>query len=97
MSAELLSLVAGAVLSLGFAYIPGLKTWFNAKKGTTKRLVLAVSLLIGAGGAFGLACWQPETVVQGLSCSSAGAFELLGLYILALVSNQSTYSIAVKQ
>lgn len=96
MSAELLSLIAGAILSLAFAYIPGLKTLFNKQQGTTKRLVLAIALALAAAGAYGANCWQPDTFITGIECSQAGAVDLLGLYILSLMANQSTYSIAVR-
>ena len=41
MSPETLTLIAGAALSLLFAYFPGLNTWFAAKSSDVKRLIMA--------------------------------------------------------
>ena len=65
LSPELISTVAGILLSLGFSYIPGLADWFNRlgeypdgthDGGTRKRLVMLALLLLVPAGAFGLAC-----------------------------------------
>lgn len=97
MNAELLSTAGAGLLSLAFAYVPGLKTWFGSKDSTTKRLAMAGALLVVAAASFGLACWQPDKFTDFVSCSEAGITELLWLYILALVANQGTYSLAVKR
>lgn len=97
MSAEMLAGVAGILLSLLFAYVPKFKPWFESKKGTTKRLVMGGSLIAAAVGAFGLSCWQPETFRELVVCSDAGLLDVLWLAIVALVTNQSAYSIAVKE
>ena len=96
MSTALLSSIGGVVISLLFAYVPGLRSWFGRQGGTRKRSVMAGILLVVALGAFGLACWQPETVIKGLACSEAGLLELAGAWIAALVANQATYSLAVR-
>ena len=95
MNATLLSMIGGSALSLLFAYVPGFKTWFAKANGTQKRGIMALLLLLLALGSFGLACWKPETVVKGLACNESGLLELAGVFILALMANQSTYSIAV--
>jgi hypothetical protein len=69
MDAETLTLAAGALLSLGFAYIPGLAGWYNrlgekpedgsqagGDGGTRKRLVMLGLLVLVSLGAFGLGC-----------------------------------------
>lgn len=96
MTAQVLTGVAGVLLSLAFAYIPGLKTWFANKESTTKRLVMAGVLLVATVGAFVLACWQPERFSDLVVCSDTGFLDLVWLYIVALISNQSAYSLAVK-
>ena len=93
MEGNLLMGVAGVMLALGFGYIPGLKDRFGALDGTRKALVIALLLFVAALGAFGLSCWGPYTFA---TCDEAGAWELVELFIAALVANQSTYLIAVK-
>lgn len=93
MEGNLLMSVAGVMLALGFGYIPGLKDWFAGLDGTRKALVMALLLLVAAVGAFGLSCWGPYTFA---TCDEAGAWELVELFIAALVANQATYQIAVK-
>jgi len=50
MSAQLLSAVAGVLLSLLFSYIPGASDWFAALDGTRKRLVMLGALVLVAAG-----------------------------------------------
>lgn len=56
MTDSQLSLFAGALLSLAFSYVLGLKDWFEQKDATTKRLVMAAALLIVAIVIFAGAC-----------------------------------------
>lgn len=88
---EWLALVAGAVLSLLFSYVPGLSNWYAALDGTRKRLLMAGLLLVVAAGAFGLGC---AGVLAGVDCSRNGAINIVYAYILALMANQSTYAIS---
>lgn len=93
MTVETLSLAAGALLSLLFGYVPGLKGWFDAKDSTVKRLIMAgalliVSVLVFAAGCAGLTI--PGAVIE---CSTQGVWALVQVLLLALVANQSMYSI----
>lgn len=88
---EWLALVAGAVLSLLFSYVPGLSDWYATLDGTRKRLVMAGLLLVVAGGAFGLGC---AGILAGVDCSRNGAVNAVYAFILALMANQSTYAIS---
>ena len=94
MSSQLLSLVAGTVLSLLFAYVPGLNTKFASLTGTVKRLIMLGLLALTAVSIYGLSCagW----VFGGISvtCDQAGIQKLIEVFILAAIANQSTYSIA---
>jgi hypothetical protein len=100
MTAETLTLLAGAILSLGFNYVPGLSGWFERlgegaeDGGTRKRLVMLLLLAAAAAGAFGLACsgWGAEFGL-GLSCDRPGLSGLLIALIQAVVANQAVYAI----
>jgi len=94
MTAETLAMLAGAVLSLAFSYVPGLSAWFGNLEGTYKRLVMAGLLLLVAVGVAGLACagFGPDFNL-GITCDRAGLVGLFQAFMLALVANQATYSI----
>lgn len=89
MSAELLSSVAGILLSLIFSYVPGLSTKYEALETTQKRLVMLGALVIVTGAMFGFACLGWFGVP--LTCDQAGIEQLLGAFVLALTANQATY------
>lgn len=91
MTAEQLSAIAGVILSLAFSYLPGLAPWFDKLDPTVKRLVMALLLLAVSVGAFGLSC---AGVVNAATCTQAGAWSLLNVFIAALVANQATYLIS---
>ncbi len=86
-------LVAGAILALLFGYVPGLRQWFEALDGVRKAQVMAGLLLLAAAGAFGASCYTPWVVVE---CTEAGFWQLVELFIMALVANQATYTLAVR-
>jgi hypothetical protein len=93
MSVETLSLAAGALLSLLFGYVPGLSGWFGAKDSVVKRLIMAAALLAISIAVFGLSCAGLQIPGVQLECSTQGAWLLLQVFLLALVANQSMYSI----
>ena len=94
MSADQLAALAGVILSLAFAYVPGLSNWYNALEGTYKRLVMAALLVAVAAGAFGLSC---AAIVLSVTCDKAGALGLLSAVLAALVANQATYVLLVRR
>lgn len=106
MSAEILSAIAGSLLSLLFSYVPGLSTWYdklgydvagNYDDGLKKRLVMLGLLFLVAAGAMGLSCagWGADFGLS-LSCDRAGVSGLLNALLLGVMANQSTYSITTK-
>lgn len=88
---EFLAMVAGAVLSLAFSYIPGLKSLYDPLSGVWKRVVMAGLLLVVALVLFGLGC---AGIVGGVSCDKSGVIQLVSVFIAALMANQSTYLLA---
>jgi len=86
-----LALIAGAVLSLLFSYVPGLNAWYAGLLPEVKRLAMAALMLLVAGVVFGLAC---AGLLSGVTCTQAGAFELLITWAAALVGNQTAYMIS---
>jgi hypothetical protein len=89
MTAEGLALIAGAVLSLFFGYIPGFKGWFEGLETTYKRLVMAGLLLLVSLAIFGLSCWKVATPY--VTCDVTGFWGLAEVFVLALVANQGAF------
>jgi len=98
MSAEGLSLIAGAVLSLLFSYVPGLNTWFDGVAAEYKRLLMAGLSLLAAGAVYGLACAglgaQFGLVV---TCDQTGAISLVSAWVLTLIANQGVYAVTPRR
>lgn len=94
MSAEVVASLAGILLSLAFAYAPGVKGNFEALAGEKKALVMLIALFAVSAGAFGLACvgWFSVPV----TCDQAGAEALVKYFVQAAITNQATFLVAVK-
>lgn len=90
-----LSVIAGIVLSLIFEYIPGVAPWYDSLDMRKKQGVMALALLVVSLAIFGLSC--ANLIQVGITCDWVGAQELLGMFIAALVANQSTYLIVRKE
>ena len=95
MAAETISIVAGTVLSLIFAYIPGIAPKFKALEPTTKRLIMLGLLLLTSAATFGLACagWGESWGIV-VTCDLAGLQGLIYQFAIATVANQSTFLIS---
>lgn len=94
VNSEFLALIAGAVLSLAFSYIPGLQKIYDRLDGTWKRVVMAGLLLVVSLALFGLGC---AGIVSGVSCDRGGVIQLSQVFISALMANQSVYLISGSQ
>ena len=93
MEDNLLVSIAGVLLSLGFAYGPGLKDKYNALDGVRKAQIMFVLLVVSAVGVFLAACYSPWKAVE---CNEAGAWGLVELLVWAIIANQGTFMIAVE-
>lgn len=87
----LLGAIAGTALSLIFSFIPGLNVKFAALAPELKRLIMLFMLVVTSLALYGLNC--EKVIDTGLTCDRAGVIQLVTVFITALVSNQSTYSI----
>lgn len=95
MTQEQLTYVAGVVLALVFAYIPGVKTWYDAKDSPTKALIMAGMLLVVVAGVFGLACAGFSFSTVTVSCTKVDLMNLIQVYIFALIANQASFKLFV--
>ena len=97
MDEIVLALVAGAVLSLAFSYIPGVNTWFAALDGAMKRLLMLALLLAVALAVVGIACSGfGADIGIDVTCDRAGFIGMLKAFVLAMIANQGTYPITPK-
>lgn len=90
MTVELLSAIAGVILSLLFSYVPGLHTWYDKLTADTKRLVMLAVLAFTAGAIYGFSCAGIYNLVP---CTRDGLIALVEIFVMALIANQSTYLI----
>jgi hypothetical protein len=97
MSADTLSMIAGAILSLACSYLPGLYEQFERLTPVGKRLVMLCLLVLVATGSYGLACagWGAGLGLE-LACDQAGALGLARALILAIVANQGAFLLSPK-
>lgn len=95
MSAETLSLITGTLLSLIFSYIPGVHIWFSNFEPTIKRLIMLSLLLLISGSIYGFSClgWALEWGIP-ITCNHAGLMTLIKQTVIAIIANQSVYSIS---
>lgn len=97
MSSEVLVSIAAVILSLAFAYLPGLREKYDQLDAAGKARVMGASLIIVAVAVFVLACAN-VLVLFGLevACTPASAVQLFQLLIAALIANQATFQLAVR-
>lgn len=81
--------IAGIVLSLVFAYVPGVRPWFDGLDGTFRRLINLGALLLVAAGTYALSCagWFDVQV----TCDQAGIEGLAHAFVAAAIANQTAY------
>lgn len=94
MTPEQLAALLGSILALVFAYFPWVKDWFDGLDSVWKPLLNAGLLLVLALVLVGLNCID---FVNYFECSQAGLIEALMVWLLAIVANQVTYAVAVRQ
>ena len=90
-SHETIASIAGIVLSLVFAYVPGLADKFAALDSNAKRLIMAVLLLIVTAGMVANACRADG------ACYAASAEQAIRIFIAALLANQGAFLLAPRR
>jgi len=87
-------LYAGILLSIAFSYIPRLAPKFDALDPTYKRLIMLACIFLVSLGLYGLSC--AKVIDVGITCDLPGAWEVLKIFVLATIANQSAYLISPK-
>jgi hypothetical protein len=88
--------LAGILLSLVFAYVPGLESWYQALTSTLKRVVMLVLLALVAVGYVALACspFGAQFSLPAEACTQTGFVAIVQAFIAAVIANQATYLLA---
>jgi hypothetical protein len=92
LTPDFLAAVAGVILSLAFSYIPGLNTGYAGLDPTKKRLIMLALLFLAAWGIYGLGCGG--ILSAGITCDRQGAIQVIWMFVLAAIANQSTYQLS---
>ena len=92
LTPEFLAAVAGVVLSLGFSYVPGLRTSFAGLMPEIKRLVMLALLFVVTIVLTLLTC--NGVIETGIACDQNGIVRIVWTFILAMIANQTTYQIS---
>lgn len=94
MNAITLSTLSGSVLSLVFAYVPFLSSWYGDQDGQKKAIIMLCALLLTTVGVFVASCTGVYEL--GVACDKLGAVELFKVFLAALVANQGTFAVTKK-
>lgn len=92
MTVDMLAMIAGALLSLGFTYLPKLNVWYAALSVQGKQLLMLGLLAATSATLVGLSCaGLTELPFVGLiTCDRPGILKMIELLVLAVIANQGT-------
>jgi len=80
--------MAGALLSLAFAYFPYLKDKFEALRSDYKQLIQIGVIAVLIFGRVGLACIGRD---NAFACTNNGVWQALEAFVVAVVVNSGVY------
>ena len=86
--------IAGVVITLALAYVPGLKEKWEALDGTRKRLVLGTLYAAVSIGLYVPSCFGGPQLVE---CSTDSIWSVVLAFLMALISSQSMYAVLPAQ
>lgn len=95
VSVEVISGMAGLLLSLAAAYVPKFRGWYAGLSGDDKRLIMLAGLLVSSAGIFAASCagFAYDLGIPAVACDKGGALLLVRIFVMALVVNQAAYPI----
>jgi hypothetical protein len=94
MTPEIIASVAGLLLSLAFAYFPGLKGQYDTLDSGRKAQVMALALFAVSAGALALSCVGWFSIP--ITCDKVGVETMVKAFLAALVANQGSYMLFVR-
>lgn len=97
VTTDVLSGIAGSLLSLILEWFPVVKDWYADKSPAIKRLIMILFLALAAVVLFALACAGILGALNWtLTCDAEGAWSLFRLFGVAATTNQVTHLLAKK-
>ena len=95
MTSDKLAALVGVLISLIFAYLPGVKYWFHKQTSEAKGGISALVTILAGIVIYGLSCagWFTQL---GVICGKAGFQQLVTIIIGALVGLAGTYVTLVR-
>ena len=91
---ELLLLIWGFLQSIILEYVPYVAPWYHKQYEQWKRFIQAIGLALVSVLVVVLACYE---VIGGIGCNRGGVIEIITVFILGLMSNQSAHLIFKKK
>ena len=91
LTADVVAGVAGGLLSLCFNYIPGLREKYAALDEVKKSWIMGLALVLAVGLILLVSCTNLWVLI---TCNRLGFLDMIKLFAIALVINQSTYKIS---
>jgi len=84
--------ITGVLISLLFTFLPGLKTWYENQHGYKALIMVGLMLLVSIVY-FLLGCWPLIAARLSIivACTANGAIDMGLAFVVAILSNQSTY------
>lgn len=83
---NILLVLASALLSLLFFYVPGFKDWYDKQQSSTKQLIMVGAIFVIAAGQYGYMLYQNEVIF-----SVDSVLEQLAVFVVALATNAGIY------
>lgn len=80
--------IAGAILSLAFFYVPGLKDWYEKLVPEKKQWIMLACLFVAVAGRFALSCVGRDSVFV---CDTNGAIDAVMTFIWSVVASAGVY------
>jgi hypothetical protein len=95
MTAEVLAVVVGIVLSLALEWFPKAKEWYDKYTEGQKKLIAVGLGFVVVAIAFVIGCL--DLPASYWACTTEGGWEALRVFALYVVSNQTTYALGPRK
>ena len=95
MTAELITIVVGAIISVLLQVVPGLNdVWATLR--WKPLIMLGVSVLVGAG-MWALVCLGGIEIGTAVDCTKQGGVTALYFGLISFLANQTTYAVGARR
>ena len=95
MTAELITAVVGAIISVLLEVVPGLKDVWGTLR-WKPLIMLGISVLVGAG-MWALVCLAGIDIGTVVDCSKQGVVGALYFGLISFMANQATYAVGARR